>query len=155
MKKLVALFLGICLVWQCQPKKEQPEAFSFKKEVSSSKPNASEMVDLENKGVGPVTQVLFSDEIDQELVQNGQRIYEEKCTVCHKVGETFIGPPPNDILKRRTPEWVMNMILNPSEMIEKDTLAKALFMEFNGQLMTNQNLKQQEARAILEYFRTL
>jgi hypothetical protein len=49
----------------------------------------------------------------------------------------------------------MNMILNPEEMLQKDPLAKALFMEFNGQLMTDQQLTVDEARAILEYFRTL
>ena len=32
----------------------------------------------------------------------------------------------------RTPEWIMNMILNPTEMVEKDPLAKELLVEFNG-----------------------
>jgi hypothetical protein len=85
----------------------------------------------------------------------GEEVYTQKCTACHKVGSTFIGPPPNGILKRRTPEWVMNMILNPEIMLQKDSLAKALFMEFNGQLMTNQQVTVSEARAMLEYFRTL
>ena len=89
------------------------------------------------------------------MASSGKALYEQKCNACHKVGTTFIGPPPNAILKRRTPEWVMNMILNPEEMLEKDSLAQALFMEFNGQLMTNQQLTTDEARSILEYFRTL
>ena len=49
----------------------------------------------------------------------------------------------------------MNMILNPEIMLKEDQLAKDLFMEFNGAPMANQGLTQQEARAILEYFRTL
>jgi len=49
----------------------------------------------------------------------------------------------------------MNMILNPTEMIEKDSLAQDLFMEFNGQIMTNQQVTEAEARALVEYFRTL
>ena len=89
------------------------------------------------------------------MAQKGQELYSQRCIACHKVGSTFIGPPPNGILERRTPEWIMNMIVNPEEMLQKDSLAKALFMEFNGQLMTNQNVTVEEARAILEYFRTL
>ena len=49
----------------------------------------------------------------------------------------------------------MNMILNPEEMVQKDPLAKELLIEFNGSPMANQNLTQEEARAVLEYFRTL
>ena len=45
--------------------------------------------------------------------------------------------------------------LNPDEMVQKDPLAKALLMEFNGSPMANQNLTEEEARSVLEYFRTL
>jgi hypothetical protein len=49
----------------------------------------------------------------------------------------------------------MNMILDPEDMIQKDPLAKALLIEFNGSPMANQNLTEEEARQVLEYFRTL
>ena len=49
----------------------------------------------------------------------------------------------------------MNMILNPQEMVEKDRCAKDLLVEFNGAAMANQNLTREQARDILEYFRTL
>ncbi len=49
----------------------------------------------------------------------------------------------------------MNMILNPEEMIQKDPIAKKLLMEFNGAPMANQNLTEEQARQVLEYFRTL
>lgn len=113
------------------------------------------LVDLKNKGIGPVSSVVLEEAIDSVLVRRGRLMYQEKCMVCHKIGSKFIGPPPNGILKRRTPEWVMNMILNTDEMLQKDSLAKALFMEFDGQLMTNQNLNEEESRAIVEYFRVL
>ena len=57
--------------------------------------------------------------------------------------------------ERRTPEWIMNMILVPEKMIVENEAAKQLLMEYNGAPMANQNLKEEEARAILEYFRTL
>jgi hypothetical protein len=49
----------------------------------------------------------------------------------------------------------MNMILNPEVMIKEDPLTEELLKEFNGAPMANQNLKEDEARAVLEYFRTL
>lgn len=108
-----------------------------------------------NHGVGPVDAFGLSTEIDQELAARGQEVYEAKCTACHKSEKKFIGPPPKDILKRRTPAWVMNMILNPEEMVQKDPIAKQLLIDYNGSPMANQNLTEDEARAVLEYFRTL
>jgi hypothetical protein len=49
----------------------------------------------------------------------------------------------------------MNMILDPEGMVTNDPLAKSLLIEFNGSPMANQNLTEEEARAVLEYFRTL
>ncbi len=49
----------------------------------------------------------------------------------------------------------MNMIMNPTEMIKKDPIAKALLMEYNNAIMLNQNVNQQDARALLEYISTL
>jgi len=49
----------------------------------------------------------------------------------------------------------MNMLLNPTEMLEKDPIAKALLKEYNNTIMLNQNLSEEEARSIAEYLRTL
>ncbi|MBC6409778.1 MAG: cytochrome c [Ekhidna sp.] len=151
--RIAFLFLSL-IIFQCRPK-EAPKEFSFKKKEKESLRKASVFVDLKNKGVGPVSSIVLEEVIDSVLVRKGEAIYKEKCTVCHKIGSKFIGPSPNGILKRRSPEWVMNMILNTDEMLQKDSLAKALFMEFDGQLMVNQKLNEEEARAILEYFRAL
>ena len=108
-----------------------------------------------NKGIGPVKELKLQETIDQQLADKGLEVYEAKCTACHKAEKQFIGPAPKDILDRRTPEWVMNMILNPEEMVKEDPIAKKLLIEFNGSPMANQNLTEDEARAVLEYFRTL
>jgi len=49
----------------------------------------------------------------------------------------------------------MNMIINPTEMIKKDPIAKALLKEYNNAIMLNQNVNQNDARALLEYIRSL
>lgn len=108
-----------------------------------------------NKGIGPVKNLTLSAEIDQALAAEGEKIFKEKCTSCHKPDKRFIGPAPKGVLERRTPEWVMNMILNPEKMVKEDPIAKQLLLDYNLSPMANQNLTEEEARKVLEYFRTL
>lgn len=109
---------------------------------------------MNNLGIGPISSIELG-EISDELVAQGKTVFDEKCTACHKADKKYIGPSPVGIMNRRSPEWIMNMILNPEEMTQKDPIAKRLLAEANGAPMANQNLTQEEARAILEYFRTL
>nr|WP_299205195.1 cytochrome c [uncultured Brumimicrobium sp.] len=114
----------------------------------------SQRIDLVSIGVGPVKSVTIDEAIDEEMAAKGKTLYDQKCTACHKPDERFVGPPQKDILERRTPEWVLNMIINPDVMVKEDPLAKALFEEYKGAAMTNYNLSEEDARAILEYIRT-
>ena len=116
---------------------------------------ASKRIDLSNKGDGPITAVVLDAEIDEALAKKGEEVYNQMCLACHRVGKKFIGPAPNGILERRSPEWVMNMILNPEGMVKEDALAKDLLQEFNGAPMANQGLTEEQARSVLEFFRTL
>lgn len=134
---------------------QKPTATETPKEVPASTEKPSEMVDLTNKGIGPVKNLELPATIDDAMAAKGAEVYKMNCTACHKIDKKFIGPAPKDILERRTPEWVMNMILDPEGMTKNDPLAKALLMEFNGSPMANQHLSEEEARQILEYFRTL
>lgn len=165
MKTTLKLFsvLFTILILSCGGKEEKKkESFSYEKqEVKKEVPKkietvpASKKIDLTNKGVGPITSVTLDSEINQDMATHGQDVFKKMCTACHRTGKKFIGPAPDGILDRRTPEWVMNMILNPEEMVQKDPLAKELLIEFNGSPMANQNLSEEDARAVLEYFRTL
>lgn len=153
------------LIISCGGKEEKKEQFDYgKKSTTSEKPMekkvenkdlASKRVDLSNKGIGPVTSVTLLDEVNQSMATQGAEVYKKMCMACHRPEKKFIGPAPKGIMERRTPEWIMNMILNPEEMVQKDPLAKDLLIEFNGSPMANQNLTEEEARAVLEYFRTL
>lgn len=116
---------------------------------------AKEQDPMDNIGLGPVKSIELPAEIDMEMAAAGEQVYLQMCTACHKADKKFIGPAPKGILERRSPEWVMNMILNPEEMIIKDPIAKKLLIEYNGAPMANQNLSQEQARQVLEYFRTL
>ncbi len=134
---------------------QSPATEAPKETTPESTVKASERVDLTNIGVGPIKEVKLDATIDQDMAAKGEQVYKANCLACHKVDKKFIGPAPTGILERRTPEWVMNMILNPEGMVKDDPLAHDLLLEFNGSPMANQNLSEEEARQILEYFRTL
>lgn len=106
-----------------------------------------------DKGVGPISSVDVG-EIDQALVSEGATIFTQKCTACHKIEEKYIGPALKGVANRRTPEWIMNMVLDPDRMVKENAAAKKLFEEYMTP-MSNQNLKQEEARALLEYLRSV
>lgn len=148
-------FLMSCGNEGTQTESTTTETTSTTSPPPASQVKASKRIDLENKGVGPVTSVDLAPEIDRKLAVQGKEIFDMMCSACHKPDTKFIGPAPKGILDRRSPEWVMNMILNPDVMVQEDPLARDLLMEFNGSPMANQNLSEEEARAILEYFRTL
>lgn len=161
-----AAILFSALIMSCGGKEEKKkEGFSVdraktKTETPAAAPAASEVkasekVDLTNKGVGPITSVTLGADIDQDMAAKGKEVYDQMCLACHRVGKKFIGPAPDGVLERRTPEWVMNMILDPERMVKEDPLAKELLIEFNGSPMANQGLSEDQARSILEYFRTL
>lgn len=134
---------------------DQSESTDQTKEAPASLYAKQETDPMKNMGIGPVTELTLPPDIDQAMATTGKEIYDLKCTACHKPDVKHIGPPPKGIFERRTPAWIMNMILNPDEMVKLDPIAKKLLMEYNGSPMANQNLTQEEARAVLEYFRTL
>lgn len=108
---------------------------------------------MENKGIGPITSLEIG-EIDNALVEEGIEAFNTNCTACHKMGKLYIGPDLTHVVNRRSPEWIMNMILNPEEMTANDPIAKGLLAEFLSP-MANQNLTEDQARAILEYLRSV
>jgi cytochrome c len=121
----------------------------------STKVPPSQQITLTDKGIGPINSIELPVEINQTMATHGYEISKKMCAACHRPDKKFIGPTPKGIMKRRSPEWIMNMILNPEEMLRKDPLAKNLLVEFNYAPMIKQDLTQEDARAILEYYRTL
>jgi len=124
---------------------------------SSTDTSASETASSETAAPAsdlPIVEALDLGPVDAALATQGEEIYTTRCTTCHKQDERYIGPALQGLLDRRSPEWVMNMILAPEKMIASDPEAQALLAEYNVP-MTNQNLTQDEARAVLEYLRQL
>ena len=51
----------------------------------------SAMVDLNNKGIGPIKQYVLK-EINLPLMQRGKGLFKARCENCHKIEQRFIGP---------------------------------------------------------------
>jgi mono/diheme cytochrome c family protein len=105
------------------------------------------------KGVGPHQNVQLTHPLDEKMVAEGQNIYNVKCGACHKLtNEKLVGPGWKGVTDRRTPEWIMNFVTNTEEMLEKDTAAQNM-LEVCLVKMPDQNLAENDARAILEFMR--
>ena len=154
LKFLTVLALGV-LLSSCggdKAKKEvakEPVKQEVKKEAKAELKKIDPKID---KGVGPIKSITLG-EIDKAMVAEGEKVFKAKCTACHKISKRFVGPALKGIIDKQTPEWIMNMILNPERMVAENATAKELLMEYSAP-MANQNLTEAEARAILEYFRT-
>lgn len=106
-----------------------------------------------NKGIGPIDKVDLQNPIDEDMVAEGKDLYNNHCASCHGLTEAARGPALGNVLERRSPEFVMNMILNTDEMLEKDPVIQSLEWEYEER-MTQQNVTKEEARKIVEYLRT-
>jgi mono/diheme cytochrome c family protein len=104
-------------------------------------------------GIGPITERLdISDEIDDELRVRGQEIFEMKCEMCHNMEGRMVGPALGDVAERRSPEYLMNMILNPGGMARNHPEGQKLVQEYMA-VMPFQNVSEEDARALVEYLR--
>lgn len=161
MKKFFLTLSTIAIIFiSCgDNKKKTSETTSEPMVTEQQKETATPVADptdfMSNKGIGPVKSVTLNEKVDEAMAKKGEEHFKALCVACHRPDKKFIGPAPKGILERRSPEWVMNMIMNPEEMIQKDPIAMQLLKEANGAPMANQNVSETQAREILEYFRTI
>lgn len=146
-RAMTALILGAVLLAGCGGSSQSDSSASNETAREAAAKGASA---ASNKGVGPVDHIDVAA-LDATHAVEGAKIFEAKCTACHKIEERYIGPALSGVTERREPEWIMNMILNPDVMVKQDETARALLAEYLAP-MTNQNLTQEEARNILAYF---
>lgn len=92
--------------------------------------------------------------IDDELAEKGEELFKTTgCIACHTIGKgRLTGPDLAGVTERRKLEWIENMILDPDKMLENDAIARELLATYMVK-MTNQNVKLEEAQAIIMYLR--
>lgn len=154
MKRIYTICLAIFLIFFGCGEGEQKEQTSTnntsRKEKIAEKFGLT-VFELDN-GIGPIKEKLELGPLNIEMAAKGEKLFEGKCASCHKLDERFTGPAQRDVIERRTPEYIMNMILNPEEMIARHPEVKKMLAIYMTS-MTYQNVSQEQAREILEYFR--
>lgn len=97
--------------------------------------------------------VTLSTPLNQEMVKQGEAIYDTKCSACHRLtDERLVGPGWAGLTQKREPAWIMNMITNVDIMLAEDAEAQKLLEQCLVR-MPNQNVSKDEARSILEFMR--
>lgn len=129
------------------------ESDSQSQQTAEQKTNEYGLTEFEMKyGIGPIKKQLFLPQINKALAKQGEEIFKVKCAPCHKLDERYIGPAQRYATERRPAEYIMNMVLNPDEMVKRHPEAKKLLAEYLSP-MTYQNISEQDARNIVEYLR--
>lgn len=146
MKQLnFAILVTISLFFACSGEKKDDE----------KPPNPNGLTDFQmENGIGPITEKIELGEINPDLAKAGEDTYNLKCAACHKLDERFVGPAQRYTFDRRTPEYILNMILNPDEMTKKHPTGLKMLAEYLAP-MTNMNLTMEQALEVLDYLRTV
>lgn len=106
-------------------------------------------------GVGPIKSLKLDAKLDDKMVTEGKGIFNDKCAVCHELDQKKVGPALRNITKDRTPEYIMNLLLNTEKMQQADPNVKALIKKYNDVVMVNPQLTQPKARSVVEYLRSV
>jgi cytochrome c len=105
-------------------------------------------------GIGPVKNVKLGP-LDKKMIAEGKMIFTNQCVLCHDFNQNKLGPALKNVTKVRTPEYIMNLLLNSAQMQKENATVKALQKQFNNLPMPDPALNQSKARSVLEYLRSL
>jgi protein SCO1/2 len=90
-------------------------------------------------------------------ISRGEQIFRTRCASCHTVtGNELAGALGPDLLgvtRRREPQWLLDWLKAPDQMLKKkDPIAIALYEQYNNLAMPNMRLHKEEALSLLDYF---
>lgn len=105
------------------------------------------------RGSGKYEPMKLETTINETMADAGKNIYESKCISCHKLSaQKMAAPGWKNMTNRHSPEWIMNFLTNTDEMLDKDPELRVQLEVFKVR-MPDQNLTDEEARAVLEFMR--
>jgi len=104
-------------------------------------------------GIGPVTEELPATLVDPARAASGRELFINKCATCHYLDFKKTGPPLRDVAKRRSPEYILNQILNPDQMGKLHPEGKKLVAQFM-QYMTIQGITRENAEDLFNFLKS-
>lgn len=103
-------------------------------------------------GIGPVDEPVEIGALDTDKASRGRITYRNNCSSCHRMETRLTGPPLLPALDTRTPEFVMNFIINPGDNIDRHPIGQSLMQTYLTR-MPDLRISEEEAREIYEYLR--
>ena len=112
-------------------------------------------VPLKRAAIAILFSVIFAGPFSLRIqAQDGERIFETKCAVCHNLDDQpKVGPGLHGILERRDEDWLVKFIKNPQAMWDAgDEYALKILDDFKGvKMLANPDLEDEEIRAVIKY----
>lgn len=104
----------------------------------------------------PVRQADYASAPQLRNISKGEQLFRTRCTSCHtitgKEPADALGPDLIGVTKQRDPEWLLNWLRAPDQMLaDEDPLAMALLEKYNGLPMPNLRLNRKEVDDLLDY----
>ena len=90
--------------------------------------------------------------VDPSLAKTGKSLFTSRgCNACHAFGKKLAGPDLVGATERRDLAWLRRWLKSTDEMLESDSIAQALLVEFQNVKMPNLKLSDQEVEALIHY----
>src|ERR1017187_1251502 len=122
LKSLIAVSaVAVIFSWSCNSGSQQ--STENKDQSTAVKSKGAD----DSKGIGKFKDVELTHPLDTGMLSAGKKIFDLKCSACHKLtGVKLVGPGWKGVTDRRKPEWIMNFATNTDEMIDKDPAAQEI-----------------------------
>ena len=91
--------------------------------------------------------------VDERLARRGKAVWANTgCMICHRINAgRSAGPDLGGLFERRNAEWVARFLKNTEEMLETDSIARDLLVEFKKTKMPQVKLSDSDIQAVMHF----
>jgi cytochrome c2 len=92
--------------------------------------------------------------VAQDQAATGKTLFGRRgCGGCHAIGKKgrMAGPDLAGVTQRRSNEWLKAWLKSPDTMVSSDSIAKAMYLQYNKTKMPNLKLSDDEITALIAY----
>jgi cytochrome c2 len=154
MKKLIAILITGSIIAACGGGNSHTTATNTAPSPETAQAGNNENPAYDpNRGEGKFKDVQVNPKLDMAIANEGQKVYNVKCSSCHKLSsEKLVGPGWSGVTSRHQAAWILNFITNTDAMLNIDPKAQAQ-LEICLVRMPNQSLSDKEALSLYEFMR--
>lgn len=93
---------------------------------------------------------------DETAITQGETLFRENCTACHRIHENLVGPALKEIYIRRDIDWIKAFVRNSAAVIASgDKYANNLYNEYNKIMMTPfSDFSDEEIESIIAFIKS-